>query len=300
MRKWLSVVLLLASLILPTPAGAQGGVKLKSINIELWSEYDQPSMLVIHEFTVDEGIALPVNVTVRFPKDANLTAVAAVAESNLVSIGYEGPETQGNWQTVTVNVQSYAPHRVEYYQPLIREDNKRQFAFRWLGDYPVEMFNVAVQIPVDSTDVASEPVLSGTSPTSDGLHLVGIASRGKLKMGQSYEFKIEYQRALETVTKPQNSANIQPAEPVGSNTEGRVSIDNLPYVIGGFGLALIGVALFFYWRSTQTPERKSRQRRRSAGSQDEDEEEVAYCHECGTRANKGDRFCRTCGSRLRV
>jgi hypothetical protein len=299
MPKWLSVVLLLVFLILPTPAGAQSGVKLKSINIELWSEYDQPSMLVIHEFTVDEGVALPVDVTVRFPKDANLTAVATVAENNLVSIGYEGPETQGSWQTVTLNVQSYAPHRVEYYQPLIREDTERRFSFRWFGDYPVEMFNVAVQIPADGTEVVTEPVLSSTGPTSDGLHLVGIASPGKLKMGQSYEFKIEYQRVAETVTKPQNSANVQPAEPVGPNTEGRVSIDTLPYVIAGFGLALIGLALFFYWRSTQTSGHKSRQRRRAGGSQEE-EEQVAYCHECGTRSRQGDRFCRTCGSRLRV
>jgi hypothetical protein len=299
MRKWLSVVLLLVFLTLPTPAGAQGGVKLKSINIELWAEYDQPSMLVIHEFTVDEGVALPVDVTVRFLKEANLTAVATVAENDLVYIEYQGPESQGNWQTITVNVQSYAPHRVEYYQPLLRDDNKRQFSFRWFGDYPVEMFNVAVQIPADSTEIVTEPVLSSTGPTSDGLHVVGIESPGKLKMGQSYEFKIEYQRDAETVTKPQNSANVQPAEPVGPNTEGRVSIDNLPYVIAGFGLALIGLALFFYWRSTQTSGRKSRQRRRAGGSQEE-EEQVAYCHECGTRSNQGDRFCRTCGSRLRV
>ena len=57
-------------------------------------------------------------------------------------------------------------------------------------------------------------------------------------------------------TKPPNSANIQPSEPIGPNTEGRVSIDNLPWIIGGIGLALIGLALFFYWRSTQATEAK--------------------------------------------
>jgi hypothetical protein len=118
-------------------------------------------------------------------------------------------------------------------------------------------------------------------------------------MGQSFQFNLEYQRRSETVTRPQNSANIQPAEPVGPNTDGRVSIDNLPYVIGGFGLALIGLALYFYWRSTQTPDRRSRQRRRAGSGAQAEEESSAYCHECGARANKGDRFCRTCGSRLR-
>lgn len=299
MRKWLSVILLLAFLMLPTPAGAQGGVKLKSINLELWPEYDQPSMLVIHEFTVDESVALPVDVQVRFPENANLTAVATIAEGALVNIDYQGPEIQGGWQIVTLNVQSYAPFRVEYYQALTREDNKRDFTFRWFGDYPVNQFTVAVQYPADSTNVITDPPFASTTPTTDGLNIIGITSVDNLKMGQSYAFDIEYERDSETVTKPQNSANVQPSEPVGPNTEGRVSIDNLPYIIGGFGLALIGLALFFYWRSTQTPEKKARQRRRSGSPLTEDDQS-AYCHECGTRANKGDRFCRTCGSRIRT
>lgn len=299
MRKWLSVTLLLLVLMLPTPAGAESGVKLKSINIELWSEYDQPSMLVIHEFVVDESVTLPVDVMVRFPENANLTAVATVSDGPLVNIDYKGPDIQGGWQIVTLNIQSYAPYRIEYYQPLTRDGDKRQFAFRWFGDYPVDVFNVAAQYPADSSNVITDPAFASTNPSTDGLNLIGITSPGNLKMGQSYEFKIEYQRQSESVTKPQNSANVQPSEPVSANTEGRVSIDNLPYVIGGFGLALIGLALFFYWRSTQTPEKKSRQRRRS-GSVSAEDEQSAYCHECGTRANKGDRFCRTCGSRLRA
>lgn len=300
MRKWLVLVLLPALLMLPMPAGAQGGIKLQSLNIELWSEYDQPSMLVIHEFTVAENVTLPANVTVRFPKNGNLTAVATTADGSLVNIGYEGPEARGDWQTVTLNVQSYAPHRVEYYQPLTRENNKRKFSFRWFGDYQVNELNVTAQLPADSIDVVTEPAFSDTTASTDGLHLIGIANSQNLKMGQAYEFKLEYQRQSETVTKSNSSSNVQPSEPIGPETQGRVSIDNLPWVIGGFGLALIGLALFFYWRSTQSPERKTRQRRRTGSGEQEETDEQAYCHECGTRAHKGDRFCRTCGSRLRV
>jgi hypothetical protein len=226
--------------------------------------------------------------------------VAATANGSLVNTGYEGPEARGDWQTVTLNVQSYAPHRIEYYQPLVRENNKRKFSFRWFGDYPVNEFNVAVQLPADSLDVITEPAFADTSDSSDGLHLIGIAGGSRLKMGQSYEFKLEYRRQSETVSKPSNSSNVQPSQPVSPETQGRVSIDNLPWVIGGIGLTLIGLALYFYWRSTQVPERKNRQRRRVSSGDQEDSEEQAYCHECGTRAQKGDRFCRTCGSRLRV
>lgn len=300
MRKWLSVVLLLAALILPTPAGAQGGIKLSSINIQLWPEYDQPSMLVIHEFSVDESVTLPVDVAVRFPKDGNLTAVATLVDGSLLNIDYEEPESQGPWQRVTLNVQSYSPHRIEYYQPLTREGNTRRFSFLWFGDYTANEFNVTVQLPSDSSYILTEPAFANTVTTSDGLHVVGIVNQGTLKMGQSYEFKLEYERQSDAVSNPENSSIVQPAEPIGPQTEGRVSIDNLPWVIGGFGLALIGLALFFYWQSTRTPERKSRRRTRSGSVEQETADEEAYCHECGTRAHQGDRFCRTCGSRLRI
>lgn len=299
MRKWLLFVLFLALLALPSAASAQSGTKLKIINIELWSEYDQSSMLVIHEFVVDESTPLPAQVIVRFPKDGNLTAVAYL-ENTLINADFTGPEQQGDWQTVTLNVRSYAPHRIEYYQPLVRNEDQRQFSFRWFGDYPVEEFTVTVQVPADSTSVTAEPALGDMLTTSDGLHFMGTTTRSGLKMGQSYEFKIEYERKSESVTKSGNGSGIQPSEPIGTDTEGRVSIDNLPYIIAGFGLALIGLALFFYWRSTQASERTSRRRRRHSGDNQEDAEEQAYCHECGARANAGDRFCRTCGSRFKL
>ncbi len=299
MRKWLLFILLMGVMAFPSTAGAQGGIKLKSIHVELWSEYDQPSMLVIHEFIVDESTPLPAEVTVRFPKDGNLTAVAYMENNQLVNMDFSGPTEQGNWQTVKLKVTSYVPYRIEYYQPLTRSGNQRSFTFRWFGDYVVNEFTVTTQIPADSTHVAAVPPFTNTTTSQDGLSLVGFITTNGLKMGQANEFKIQYERASDTVTKLANSANIQPSEPIGLNTEGRVSVNNLPWVIGGFGVALIGMALFFYWRSTQATEQKSRRRRR-AGQQQDDREGEAYCHECGARARTGDRFCRTCGSKLRI
>jgi hypothetical protein len=302
MRKWLLFALLLASLLFPSSANAQGGTKLKSIHIELWSEYDQPSMLVIHEFAVAESTPLPVQVKLRFPKGGNLTAIAYLDDKGelISTTDYTGPEARDDWQIVTLNVNSYAPYRIEYYQPLTRDGNQRSFSFRWYGDYDVDKYSVAVQLPADSANVKADPAFTSTATSEDGLYLIGMVDPTTLKMGQSNEFTLQYDRQSETVSKPSNSSNIQPSEPIGPNTDGRVSIDNLPWLIGGFGLALIGLALFFYFRSTQAPERKTRRRRRAAANGDEGTDEQAYCHECGTRAHAGDRFCRTCGSKLRV
>jgi hypothetical protein len=257
---------------------------------------------VIHEFTVDQSVTLPAEVTLRFPTNTNLNAVAYLdANGKLIDADYTGPAAQGDWQTVNIKVTSYDPYRIEYYQSLTRNGNQRSFSFRWFGDYDVDQFTVTAQVPADSTKLIADPPFTSTSTSGDGSFIVGTIESNGLKMGQSSVFKLQYERQSEAVTKPSNSANIQPAKPIDSNTQGRVSIDSLPWIIGGFGLALIGMALYFYWRSTQqTTEQRSRRRRRSKQSEEESGDEQVYCHECGTRARPGDRFCRTCGSKLRT
>lgn len=297
MRKWLVFGLFLGLMISPSIAGAQGGTKLDSINIELWSEYDQASMLVIKQFVLSQSTPLPADVTLRFPKEGNLRAVAVETNGNLYNKNFAPPATQGNWQTVTINVQSYDPHRIEYYQPLTREGNKRQFKYQWFGDYYVKEFTVGILIPADSTELITSPVLQSTSTSADGSAILGTVTKSELRMGNSFQFELEYQRTSDTLIDPSQADPIQPVEPVGENTPGRVSITNLPWIIGGFGLALIIVALFSYWKSTQSSEAKPRKRRHKT---EEADGEQAHCHECGARAYPGDRFCRTCGSRLRT
>jgi hypothetical protein len=296
MLRWLVFTFLIALLIFPSPAGAQNGTKLDSINVELWSEYDQSSMLIIYQFVVSQATPLPAVVTVRFPKDGNLVAVAIENNGDLFNKDFTGPQEQGNWQAISVNAESYDPHRVEYYQPLTREDNKRKFKYQWFGDYYVKEFTVTVLVPSDSTDLLTSPVLQNTSAVADGSAISGRVTKNELRMGNSFQFELEYQRDSDALISSGQANPVQPSEPVGEDTTGRVSITNLPWIIGGFGLALIVIALFSYWRSTQTSEAKPRRRRQKA---EEADDEQAYCHECGARAYPGDRFCRTCGSRMR-
>jgi len=299
MRKWLVLLLFFGLMVFPCPAGAEGAPKLDSLNIELWSEYDQPSMLVINQFVVSQDTALPTSVTLRFPKDGNLVAVAIEnKDGKLYTKDFDPPAEQGNWQTVTIKVESYQPHRIEYYQPLSRDGNKREFKYQWFGDYYVKQFNVMVLIPSDSTQLITSPVLESTSTSKDGLLISGSVTKNEMKVMSSFQFDLQYQRTSTALADPDAANQVQPSEPVGKNTPGRVSITNLPWIIGGFGLALIVIALFSYWRSTQSSEEKPPRRRHRKEAEAASEEE-AYCHECGTRAHAGDRFCRTCGSRLR-
>ena len=298
MRKWLVLILLLGLMIFPSKAGAQNNIKFKSLNVELWSEFDQPSMLVINEFVVSQDTQLPVTVTMRFPKAGNLVAVA-INQGTLFNANFEGPEEQGNWQVIKINVQSYDPYRIEYYQPLTRDGKTRKFEYQWFGEYAVQDLGINLLIPSDSTDIITSPLLPNTSISTDEAYIIGAITKSGLTAGQSYKFNLEYARESDEIPNAgQSTTTVQPSEPIGPDTTGRVSIDRMPYVIGGVGVVLIVIALFFYWRSTQSGVSTPRRRRRQTNEEAVDGQ--AYCHECGARAHEGDRFCRTCGSRLRI
>jgi len=296
MRRWLVFLLILGLTAFPSKAGAQNEIKFESLKVELWSEFDQPSMLVISEFVLSRDTPVPAVVTMRFPKEGNLVAVAVGQDGGLFDMNYEGPEEQGNWQTIRINVQTYDPYRIEYYQPLRRGGNKRTFEYQWFGEYAVENLNINVLIPADSGNFLSSPILPDMIETGNG-GIVGSTSTSGLTAGQPYDFTLEYTRDSDAVMKPAQENNVQPSESIGPDTAGRVSIDRMPYVIGGVGVVLIVIALFFYWRSTQSSVSAPRRRRHQHSDAAEGQ---AYCHECGARAREGDRFCRTCGSRLRT
>jgi hypothetical protein len=287
-------------MLLPGGARAQGETKLESIHVNLWAEYDQPTMLVIYEFTVSQDTPLPAEVTLRFPKDTNLYAVAEKKDRWINKDMAAGPvEVEGgNWQSVTISAESYEPHRIEYYQPLALDGNKRYFKFHWFGDYYVEAFTVSVRVPPDSTSLVTSPALDNSGLEADGTFIYGTMTKDHLRTMNSLKFELEYQRTSTTLIAPK-AGPVEPVAPVNENTSGRVSIANLPWIIGGFGVALIGIALFSYWRSTQSTESQPRKRRHSKAEVPV-EAGQAYCHECGARAHASDRFCRTCGSRIRV
>jgi hypothetical protein len=299
MPKWLVLALLLGLILFPTSASAQSEPKMEEINIELWSEYDQPSVLVIYEFVVSQETLLPTEITLRFPNEGNLVAVAVEENGELFNKGFTNPVKQQDWQTIKIQVDSYDPHRIEYYQEFTLDGSKRQFKYQWFGDYYAKLFTVNILVPADSTNLVTSPALETTGTALNGSVMTGTLTRQDLRMMNSVQFELEYQRASTALVKP-TAPKVEPVATVGENTPGRVSIANLPWIIGGFGLALIAIALFSYWRSTQAQSNESQPRKRRRHKPEGEEEGQAYCHECGARAHAGDRFCRTCGSRLRI
>ncbi|MCJ7724717.1 MAG: hypothetical protein MUP03_11335 [Anaerolineales bacterium] len=140
MRKWLDIILLVGMLLSPVLVHAQALVSIDKLLVQLWPEYDQPSMLVIYDFTLAKATSLPVQMAFRIPSNASLNAVARDENGSLIKVTYNGTVTQGEWITVTFTVIDLSIYHVEYYAPLTKEGAERQYAFIWPGDFAVGQF----------------------------------------------------------------------------------------------------------------------------------------------------------------
>lgn len=298
MRKVVVLLILGVLFVFPSFVSAQSNVTIDSMAVQLWPEYDQPSMLVITDFQVNSATPLPAALTFRIPKDANLIAVAsAESDGGYLNAVFDGPKAEGEWQAFTITVTQNSVYRFEYYQPLTFNGSKRIFSYLWDGAYAVDAFHVLVLEPRDVTAFTMDPTYKSVSQQNGGNYYDSGAIQ--LASGEQFAMNLNYDKTSDALISP-SQQGIQPAAPVDENTPGRVSLNNsLPYIIGGLGVLLIVGGIAYYWRAGRTSGRPSSRRRSHAHVESEESGEGAYCPQCGARAKGGDRFCRVCGARLR-
>ncbi|MDP1544657.1 MAG: zinc ribbon domain-containing protein [Anaerolineales bacterium] len=300
MRKLFLILILGVFFACPSFASAQSETAFASVNVQLWPEYDQPSMLVIVDFLVAPGTPLPVDLTFRIPQDANLIAVAVqTGDGGFLNAEFNGPQGGGEWQSFTMPITQNAHYRFEYYQPLTFVGNQRLFSYLWDGAFEVDVFQVGVLEPLDTTSLSTTPAHRSIEQINGLTYYDSEVLR--LEKGEQYALNLQYEKTSDALLNPPQG--IQPVAPVDDNTPGRVSLNNsLPYIIGGLGVVMIaGGVLYYLQAGRSTPSRRSRRHKHSpAISAADDAADDAYCPQCGARSKPGDRFCRTCGARLRI
>jgi len=301
MRRWLTITFsLLILLVLTIPVQAQSGLSFSSVNVSLLPEYDQSNMLVFLEMQLAADTQYPATVTIKLPGRVDKPYVVAIGPS-LDTVSDQGIqfsyEKIGNWLELTVVADTPAI-RIEYYDPqLLRTGNQRSYTYTWNGDYATDNFSVAFQAPPNATNVVTTPDLGSPVLTNQGLPYYQ-AEAGALAAGESINISIQYDKADEVLTL--SGQAVQPTEPLGTQSW-TSSLDNiLPWLAGGLGLILVVGGIIYFQRTSQGSESHSRKRhskgRKASGA---GVDENVYCHECGKRAQPSDRFCRTCGVRLR-
>ncbi len=300
MRKYFVLLLLVSLLVAPSVVQAQGDVRFGNLTVQLWPEYDHPDMLVMYSFTMAADSALPADVQIRIPADADMNAVAKLEGDGMVNVPYDAPVKEGEWVVITITVDDLSDYRVEYYAPLQKSGDTRNYDFYWQNDYAVDALFVQFQQPPNASNTSTTPLLPNIGDAGGGIQYHELEA-GDLAAGKEFSLNLSYDKPDDALTVSSMPVEVGggTAEPVTNNASSGFSVETaLPMVLVGIGLLLIagGLAYFFIAGRRETEPQQRRKRHApstaSAGGN-------VYCHECGSRASSGDKFCRSCGAKLR-
>lgn len=297
------LLLVFMLVILTSTAGAQEPRTLSSVDVDLWPEFDKPSMLVIYTLTLPPESSFPVDMEFRIPTSAGVpNAVAGLQPDGvLIDLNYEQIPGEGFSRILFTAPTPIV--QIEYYDPnLLKEDSLRQYEYRWPGDFEVEKFSIEVQQPADASDMQISPSMGSGTEYSDGL-LYYASDIGRLPLGQTFSISIQYQKETDELTAP--VMPVEPSAPIGETSVAELNtFAALPWVLGGLGVLLIAGGGYWYWKSghstSKTAAPARRRKKATAVDTPVSSDGNIYCHQCGKRASRGDRFCRACGTQLRT
>lgn len=286
-------------------------ISIESVNVDIWPEYDRPSVLVIYHVSLSPNVSLPAELSMRIPIAAGKPFAVAwqSPDKALFDLNYD-TKTAGDW--TEIEFKTPAPDfRIEYYDPSLKKaGNRRDFTFHWDQSYSIQNLTLLIQQPASATRMTFQPAIGSGAPGDFGLTYYTLPV-GKVSAGKSFDLAFSYDKPNDTLTNPQQFQSAQPNQPVNSGTSGRVTLDQLlPWGLGGLGFLLIAVGFIWYWRTGRGPSAgrsagRLRHIRLKTGDKvkavaaSTNTAEAAFCHQCGKKAAPGDIFCRSCGTKLR-
>src|SRR5579859_145059 len=333
--RWAALLILIAlGLGLARPAAAQSGVVLDALTIELWPEYDQPSMLVILRVTLAPATTLPASITLHLPAASKGPSAVAMqdASGQLLTAPYI---TAAAGDRLAVQLQATsASFQVEYYDPTLKiSGEQRDFTFQWQADYPASAATLLVQEPAGARDLKGDPALSLVGSGGQGLNDY-TASLGALTAGQTVSLHLSYAKSTAALSK--QTVSLAATAPVAAalgaaGAPAAATANTSPgLMLGAAGLlALVSLAGLGTWvqrrrrpapaepgsvpavppngptspASSRAPAPRSPTPHspapHSPAPLPAGPVAARFCTQCGRPAAADDRFCRGCGTPLR-
>ena len=265
---------------------------IRELDIDIWPDYDRPSVLVLLTGQLPENTKLPASVTLPLPESARLNAVARIdaKDGRMKDDIVSSTDPPGMVTFITPDYR----FRVEYYFPYAVNNNQHAIDYTWLAPVGVNVFRIRVQQPASAQAFKIDPATATIMRGDDGF-TYHIFPTQVVDAWQPVSLRVEYHMAAPQLSKksapsPMTAAQSADQAPKPESSFG-VNLALIAMAVGG--LVLFGVliwqvasrrALSGNYHSVDPPTPK-----RSA---------VKYCSQCGQPVDDSDSFCRECGHKL--
>ena len=201
-----------AAVVTPPSAGftpLNPGVKVASVDLQIWPEYDTRDVLVFMNLTLPADTKFPATFTYVVPTGARLAGIGEVDPSGTFTYNYNNgppPTTVGqDGNIVTITLQKYPTVQVEwYYNPGVAASGARSFPVSVVIPVDTDLVNIAVQQPARSTGFTVEPPMGQPVASGDGFSYVS-GTVPAIKAGSQVTTTISYTKSD---NEPSNSTSV--------------------------------------------------------------------------------------------
>ncbi len=265
---------------------------IDALDIEIWPDYDRPSVLVLLTGTLPADTQFPVSVTLPLPKASQLNAVARIdgIDGNMKDDIVSRINPGGTLTFIISDLR----FRVEYYLPYAIDKGQRSFDYTWLAAITVNNLQLRVQRPTSASTLNTEPVAANVARGGDGFEYHIFPAR-TVPDGQPFSLHVDYKMItaqLSATSLPRQNASIQtPAIPATPSTASRINWALVAIVTGG----LIIITALIWQIASRRP---SPDIGKPIETRIERQSQAKFCRNCGEPIDQGDRFCGSCGSEL--
>lgn len=275
------------------PVRADESLRITSMNVSVWPEYDQPGVLVQYQGTLAATASKtnPRELSFLVPKGAGVGAACAIqSNGNHTSETWKEAGVDESWTKIPFQVTEPDFHVEYYYNPLIGAPNKKM-TFLYQALLPIEELQLDVQHPLKAPNFVLTPEATYSHKDDEGFTYHSYLIK-QVSAGQEVSTNVAY-----TKTDPRPSVSGQPksATPLKASDENGINLNQM--IVLGVILGMLGIIGYFIWeRHTRRTQPISAHAPTPTRYQPRGEWYGGFCTECSNSMEADDKFCAGCGT----
>lgn len=275
-------------------------IHISTMKISLWSEYDNPNVLVMYKGSVSANVKLPVKIKFSIIPGVEPHVASVTPTNDHIHDPFDIEIEEGD--TYVKFLLKERDFAIEYYYKAFPKlGSNKSFIHNYKSYYPIKSFSYEIQQPISATNFITQPSSIRTVSDSKGIlnHLVltGGVAAGEIKTVSVSYFKSSKKTSLQLL----------------ENRDGKWSAYNIISTI--VLVMLVGLLIKSYIkkgggkrskiqragakRAAQKVQSHNQERKIPAEKLEYRSDRVPkFCSNCGEKVDVDANFCGSCGGSL--
>ncbi len=266
-------------------ASAADDVGIRSMEIDIWPEYDDPRVLVIYQGVLSSDVETPTDFAFLIPAGAQIHMAGALGdEGQHLHATFETRAVTDTISEVRYPLTTKRFYMEFYYDPF--DGSSKDFRYPLVSPFRISQLVVRVQKPLRASDFRTTPAPVKVITDASGFSYNRLVF-DSLPANAARSVDVAY-------IKPDRTPSVTVA---GSTPAGGTAMRNI-LIVGVLALAgVVGYGFFVNTKSHRGQAPKRSRPGRPVAPADKSKRNYKYCQECGGRMGRTDSFCPACGSR---